>query len=319
MIQPFLYDYSDAYIIVTGDITVTDIAYRYCYRYFICVTHINDEHIEKAENLDIIMPKYNLLEYSDSYADSSGSLYQFKRDDSPVNNAENPFNIAMDISASFKWKASLLGNTNAADNNNRSLENAKIVVPPKYSSNFFRSLEMPLINCKIHLKLNWNKKCVIYGANAYAGGDNANSRATTFGTESRKLYVPIVTVSSKDNVNLRKHLNEGFKISVYWNEYKSNIESKHAGDNLTRFYLDASFQRVKRLFVLAFKNTVGPNKVQRNSYRKYFLPRVNITNYNVVIDGQNFYDQPINDKSKSMMKLEKLQQDREIITQQDVC
>ena len=175
---------------------------------------MNDEHVETAENLDIIMPMYNtlIIEYSDNYADSSGSLYQFKRDESPMNNARNPLNIALDNSTSFKYKASLLGKAATdADGNDRSLKNGKIVVPLKYLSIFFRSLEMPLINYKIHLELSWNNNCVMYGADTYADGDNANKRETTFEITSTKFYVPIVTLSTKDNVNLTKQLNEGFK------------------------------------------------------------------------------------------------------------
>ena len=75
--------------------------------------------------------------------------------------------------------------------------------------------------------------------------------ATTLQIESTNLYVLIVTLSTKDNVNLTKQLNEGFKRSVYWNEYKSKIESKNAeNNNLTKFDLDASFQGVKRLFLV---------------------------------------------------------------------
>ena len=90
VIKPNLCDYSDAYIIVTGDIIVngsnadTDVAFKNCAPFTRCITHINDEHLESAENLDIIMPMYNLLEYSDNYEDSSGSLYQFKRDEQNV-------------------------------------------------------------------------------------------------------------------------------------------------------------------------------------------------------------------------------------------
>ena len=86
------------------------------------------------------MPMYNLIEYSDNYADSSGSLYQFKSDEFPMNSAGNPLNVALDNSTSFKYKASLLEKADDADGNDRSLKNAKIVVPIKYLSNFFRSL-----------------------------------------------------------------------------------------------------------------------------------------------------------------------------------
>ena len=111
----------------------------------------------------------------------------------------------------------------------------------------------------------------------------------------------------KDNVNLTKKLNEGFKRSVYWNEYKSEIETKTADDNnVTRFPLDAFFQGMNRLFVFAFNNTENDtNKVERDSHRKYFLPRVNITNYNVLIDGRNFYAHPINDQIKKYDEIRK--------------
>ena len=99
---------------------------------------------------------------------------------------------------------------------------------------------MPLINCKIHLELNWNNNCVMYGDNDDVGGNN---RETIFKITSTKLYFLVVTLSTKNNVNLTKQLNEGFKKSVYCNEYKSKIETKTADDNnVTRFPLDASFQ-----------------------------------------------------------------------------
>ena len=217
-----LCDYSDAYILLTGDIKIpdvaanTNVAFKNYAPFARCVTHINDEHVETAKNLDIIMPMYNLLEYSDNYADSSGNLYQFKRDEFLMN-GRNPLNVALDNSTSFKYEAILLGKATVVDGNNRSLKDAKIVVPLKYLSNFFRSLEsiakftMPLINRKIHLELNWNNNIVMYGADTYAGGNNANDRETTFPITSTKLHVPLVTLSTKDNVNLKKQLNEGFE------------------------------------------------------------------------------------------------------------
>ena len=145
----------------------------------------------------------------------------------------------------------------------------------------------------------------MYGADTFAGSDNANNRETTFQITSPNLYVPVVTLSTIDNVNLTKQLNEGFKRSVYWNEYKSKIETKTAdNNNVTRFPLDASFQGVNRLLVLAFDNTEkDDDKVEKYSHRKYFLPRVDITNYTVLIDGRNFYDQPISDQIKKYDKI----------------
>ena len=97
------------------------------------------------------MPMYNLIEYSDNYQDSSATLYQYKRDEPPDNNV----NLTADNSTSFKYKVNLLGNIAAADPDNARVGklNIKIVVPLKYLSNFFRSLEMPLINCKIKLMM----------------------------------------------------------------------------------------------------------------------------------------------------------------------
>ena len=166
---------------------------------------------------------------------------------------------------------------------------------------------MPLNNCKIHLELNWNNDCVMYGADTYAGGDNANERETTFQITSTKLYVPVVTLSTKDNVNLTKQLNEGFKRSAYWNDYKSKIGTKTADDNNVVIFPLDTFQGVSRLFVLTFDSSENGNKkVERDSHRKYFLPRVNITNDNVLIDGRNFYDQPINDQIKKYDEIRKI-------------
>ena len=131
---------------------------------------------------------------------------------------------------------------------------------------------------------------------------------TTFQITSTKLYVPIVTLSTKDNVNLTKQLNEGFKRSVYWNEYKSKIETKEANDQtLTIIPLDASFQVANRLFVAAFNNTDGnANQVERNSHRKCFLLRVDITNYNVLIDDRNFSEQSISDQIRENDEFRKI-------------
>ena len=224
------------------------------------------------------MPMYILIEYSDNYTDSSGSLYQFKRDESPMNDAGNHLNVALENSTSFKYKANLLEKATDDGGNNRSLKNAEIVVPLKYLSNFFRSLEIP------------------------------NNRETIFKITSKELYVPIVVLSTKDDVNLTKQLNEGFKRSVYWNEYKSKIKTINLdNNNTTRFPLDASFQGVNRFLVLAFDKTNNDDKkAERDSHRKCFLPRVDITNYNVLIDGRNFYGQPINDQIKKYDEIKEI-------------
>ena len=118
-------------------------AFKSCAPFRTCDVTINDEHIEKAEELYIVIPMYNLLEYSDNYQNSTGSLYQFKRDEAPDNNANVGNNTT-----SLVYKSKLIKGT---DNNN--VNNVKLVVPLKYVSNFFRSLELPLVNCKIDLEL----------------------------------------------------------------------------------------------------------------------------------------------------------------------
>ena len=130
---------------------------------------------------------------------------------------------------------------------------------------------------------------------------------TTFKITNTKLHVPIVNLSSKDNAKLVKLFREGFNRPVYWNEYQTKIHTKDLdNNNPIRFLLDASFQGVRRLFVLPLNNTDGDNKkVKRDSDTKYFLPRVNITNYNVLTDGRNFYDQPINDLIKQCDEIRK--------------
>ena len=224
------------------------------------------------------MSMYNLIEYSDNYSDTSRSLWHFKRDEQNMNDG-NPANVTTADSLSFKYKSSFFKTLENDDNG--VFKNVKIAVPLKYLSNFWRSLEMPLINCKIHLELNWSKDCVM-----------STIAATTFKITNTKLYVPIVTLSSKDNAKLVKLLEDGFNRPVYWNEYLAKIETRNLdNNNLARFPLDASFQGVRRLFVLVFNNTEGDaKKVERNSHTKYFLSRVNITNCNVLIDGRNFYN-----------------------------
>ena len=146
-------DYAEAYILVNGTIRAaaananTRLALKNCAPFTKCNLEINDEYVDTAENLDIVMPMYNLIEYSDNYQDSSGTLYQYKADQPPEG---DPIpNLAVDKLSSFRYKVELLGDPVVA--NNIARRNVKVVVPLEYLSNFFRSLEMPLINCKIKL------------------------------------------------------------------------------------------------------------------------------------------------------------------------
>ena len=114
-------------------------------------------------------------------------------------------------------------------------------------------------------------------------------------------------MSRKDIVKLVKLLEEKFIRRVYWNEYQTKIQTRNLdNNNFTRFPLDSSLQGVRNLFVLGFSNANDANKVEKSSHRKHFLPRVNITNYNVLIDGRSFYDQPVNDLVKQYIEIRKI-------------
>ena len=222
------------------------------------------------------MPMYNLTEYSDNYSDTSGSLWGFKRDE--INTHAN---VCTANSSSFKYKSSIIGNTEA----DRTKNGVKIAVPLKYLSNFWRSLEIPLINCKVELSLKWYERCLLTAATT-----------ATFKITDAKLYVPIVTLSVEDNSKLSKLLSEGFKRSIYWNEYKVTSNKNYDVNEYIRERLDASIQGVNRLFVFPYMR--GDNFATEDSYNKYFSPRLQIDNCNIEIDGRNFYDLAINDSIK---------------------
>ena len=201
LLESSLCDYPDAYVLVTGNINVagtddnTKLALRNCSPFRKCRTKINETFIDEAEHINIAMPMYNLIEYSDNYSDTSGNLWQFKRDemegdfDSTVDGNHIPNN-----SSSFNYKASLITGWN----------DVEIAAPLKCLGNFWRSLEMPLINCKVELSLSWNPNCVlsILAGNSY------------FTITDAKLDVPIVALSAEDNTKLSKILKEGFKRPV---------------------------------------------------------------------------------------------------------
>ena len=152
-----LCDYSDAYVLVTGNIAVvgannnTKVAFKNCTPFRKCRTEINETFIDEAEHINIAMPMYNLIEYSDNYSDTSKRLWGFKRNEIEGNVDLTVDNHIPDNSASFKYKSSLI-----AENKN----DVKIAVSLKYLSYFWRSLEMPLINCKVKLSLTWDANSV---------------------------------------------------------------------------------------------------------------------------------------------------------------
>ena len=236
----------------------------------------------------------NLIEHSDNYQDSSATLYQYKRDEPPNNNV----NLTADKSTSFKYKVNLLGNIAAGDPDNAHVGrlNVKIVVPLKYLSNFFRSLEIPLINSKIKLNLIWKKECVLSTA-----ADDA-----VFIIIDTKLYVPVVTLSKEDNKDFIEQQNKSFQRSIYWNEYKTKEQEEAGIANATKYInLHPSFQGVNRLFLMAYSRA-DDNQATRNGQRKYYLPRLDLKKYNFIIDGRNFYDNPIESDIEKYRELKKV-------------
>ena len=223
------------------------------------------------------MSMYNLIEYSDNYAKTTGSLWQYFRDE-PDDNLED--------SESFKSKIKITGKTPNDDNE----KDVEIMVPLNYLSNFWRTLEMPLINCEVNLILTWSSTCVITNSTG----------AGTFEISDTKLYVPVVTLSTEENAKLLQQLKSSFKRVINWNKYLSKPELIRRNPNLNHL-VEPSFQGINRLFVLPFENDT-----QRTSNSNYYLPNVEIKNYNIVINGENIFDQPIKNNKVTYENIRKI-------------
>ena len=152
------------------------------------ISVINNTQIYNTKDLDVVMPMYNLIEYSNNYSKTSGSLSQYCRDD-PNDNIVNSESLLLVV---------------------------KTEVPLKYLSNFWRTLEMPLISCEINLILTWSADSVISSA---AG-------KTKFAITDTHLYFPIVTLSTQDNAELLAQLKSSFKRTINWNKYQSKVQQK---------------------------------------------------------------------------------------------
>ena len=305
IVRPFLCDYSDVYILVTGNIKVqngnddTRVAIKNCHPFTLSTFKLNNGQVDTAHNLDLTMNLYNMLEYSDNYADTTGSLYQHKRPE-PRDNNGNVVNLASTL-YSFKYQSELvqkqLTRPNSENvpantdpnfaNAHRIWKNIKIVVPLKHIRNFFRNLELPLINTKLYMELNWTKYSVLCN-------QNQNS---IFQITKCELHIPIVTLNTENNNKLSELLSKGFERNVVWNEYKSKIKGVTIPQNdmFRRTTLDVSFQGVSRLFAAAYEtDDIERNANTEESRRRYYLPRAEIKDYNVLIAGRNFYDQNVN-------------------------
>ena len=303
MLKSSLCDYSDAYILVKGTISVTNTAaagaaanninkkviFKNCAPFTNCISEINNTQIDNAKDIDIVMPIYNLIEYSDNYAKTTGSLWEYCKD-IPAQNDNNGINFFTEnnLTNSFNFKAKITGQTG-----NNGEKDVEIMVPLNYLSNFWRTLEMPLINCEVNLILIWSSTCV------FAAVGDAN-QAVTFAITNTKLYVPVVTLSTQENTKFLQQLKSGFKRVINWNKYLSNPDLLAQNPNLNHL-VEPSFQGVNRLFVLAFENDDD-----RTSNDEYYLPTVEIKDYNIMINGEDFFDQPIKNNKVTYENIRKI-------------
>ena len=294
MLRSNLCDYANLYILVKGIITITgagvdvatrrtdernkDVIFNNCAPFIKCISKINDTEIDNAQDIDIAIEMYNLIECSDNYSKTSGSLWQHYKDE--------PNDILTDNSKSFKSKVKITGSTPAGGNT----KDVEIIVLLKYLSNFWRTLEMPLINCEVSLFLTLSSTCVI----------TSSTDEGSFTITDTKTFVPVVTLSTLDNAKLLQQLRYGFRRTINWSKYQSDPETCAQNRYLNQL-VNSTFQGVNRLFVLYFEN-----ENDRTSHSNYYFPKVEIKDCNVVIDDKNFSNQPINSKLKTYENIRKI-------------
>ena len=171
---------------------------------------------------------------------------------------------------------------------------------------------MPLINCEISLILTWSENCVLTSkatkdAVPAQGGNPEVSRInnptnTIFKITDTKLYVPVVTLSTKDDNNFLEQLKSGFKRTIKWNKYRSEMTNQTKTNHLNHL-IDPTFTKVNRLFVLSFEN-----EEDRTSFSKYYVPKIEIKDFNVLIDGKSFFDVPVKNEEayEKIMSISKI-------------
>ena len=336
MLRSDLCDCSDAYILVNGTITVTANAGANNVRdkkdrklilknnaaFVSCITRINNELIEDADDLDIVMPMYNLLEYSKNYRKTMGSLYNYYRELTNDNiRANSVFNNIREVhSNTFKYKNKIIGNTydvdagaDGYDVNKNGTQTIELAIPFKYLGNFWRALNMPLISCEVSLELKWNKNCVITSLerrelDAPAVGRDGAPTGASLAINDCKLYVPVVTLSKDDEIKLLTNLKSGFTREIIWNKYRSQMTTEAANNNLN-ILIDPTFTNVNRLFVLAYQNAND-----RQSFSTFYLPRVMVKDFNVKLDKLAFFNLPIKTEEEAYEKIIDISRNNEYTT-----
>ena len=325
MLRSNLCDYSDAYILVKGTITVTapgannnannirdkrnrPLILKNNAPFVSCRTRINGKLIEDADDLDIVMPMYNLLKCSKNYRKTIGLLYNYYRDELSDDADDNNFdNIKVINSNTFKYKNKITGNTynvNAGaqgyDVNKNGTQEVELAIPLKYLGNFGRALNIPLISCEVSLELKWDKNCVITSLEQRdIGGGNKDNAPTgaTLAINDCKLYIPEVTLSKDDEIKLLTNLKSGFKREIIWNKYRSQITTEAINNNLN-ILIDPTFTNVNRLFVLAYQNADD-----RQLFSQFYLLKVLVKDFNVIIDKLAFFDLPIKTEEEAYEKI----------------
>ena len=264
------------------------------------------------------MPMYNLLEYSKNYRKSIGSLYTYYRDelDGNANNNDNSVN-----SDTFRYKNKITGNTyNVAAGtegyiaNKNGTQEIELAIPLKYLGNIWRALNIPLISCEVSLEQKWNKNCVITSLerrHVDAGPPIVRDNAPTGATltiDNCKLCVPVLTLSKDDEIKLLTNLKSGFKREIIWNKYRLQMTTEAINNNLN-ILIDPTFTNVNKLFVLAYRIADD-----RQSFSRFYLPRVMIKDYNVIIDKLAFFDLPIKTEEEAYEKIIDISKNNEYTT-----
>ena len=335
MLRSNLCNYSDAYILVKGTITVTapgvnnnankrnkrnrPLILKSNAPFVSCITRINGELIEDVDDLDIVMSMYNLLEYSKNYRKTIGSFYNYYRDELSDDADDNNFdNIKIVNSNTFKYKNKIIGNTydndagaQGYDVNKNGTQEVELAIPLNYLGNFWRALNIPLISCEVSLELKWDKNCVITSLEQRdIGGGNRDNAPTgaTLAINDCKLYVPAVTLSKDDEIKLLTNLKSGFKREIIWNKYRSQLTTEAVNNNLN-ILIDPIFTNVNRLFVLAYQNADD-----RQSFSQFYLPNVMVKDYNIINDKLAFFDLPIKTEEEAYEKIIDISRNNEYTT-----
>ena len=229
---------NDAYIVVKGTITMVrpngakrnkEAIFKNNAPFINCISKINGVKIDNAEDLDVVMPMYNLLEYSKKTA---GSLWNYYRDE--------PSNPLSSNSKSFEYKTSVTGKTynigadeEGYDANKVGKNETEVVIPLKYLRNFWRSLNVPLINCEVELILTCSKNCVLpdMTVNALANPAIIAPTELEFNITDTKVYVPVVSLSKENDIKLLEQLKSGFKRTIKWNKCRSQMTIQPQNNN----------------------------------------------------------------------------------------